>query len=144
MICCFLRAQLIIMAVTGALCGVGFFFLGMKNPVGPALLTAGLDVLPFVGTGIVLIPLGIWQVIQGEVGKAVICLVLYIACAFSRELLEPKLIGQRLGIFPVVILVSIYAGIKLYGLTGIILGPLSVLILMEIYKQGKEKGQMTP
>ena len=47
----------------------------------------------------------------------------------TREFLEPKLIGDRLGVLPIVILMSVYVGVKLYGVGGILLGPLSVLLI---------------
>lgn len=62
-------------------------------------------------------------------------LLLYGVCALARELLEPKLIGDRMGIYPVLILLAIYMGIKLYGLSGVVLGPFSFLIIREIYRK---------
>lgn len=61
--------------------------------------------------------------------------VTYGICVLTRELLEPKLIGGRLGILPIVILASVYAGVKLYGFGGILLGPLSVLLIQELWRQ---------
>lgn len=62
-------------------------------------------------------------------------MLLYGGCALVREFLEPKLIGSKMGIYPVVILMAIYTGIKLYGLSGVILGPFSFLIMKEIYQK---------
>ena len=67
------------------------------------------EMLPFIGTGIVLVPLAVWQFVNLQYGKMVVCLLLYGACAPLREWLEPKLIGRRVGIAPVCLLLGIYA-----------------------------------
>ena len=56
-------------------------------------------------------------------------------CVVVRELLEPKLVGDKLGILPVVVLGSVYAGVQVYGVGGIVLGPLSVLLIRELWRQ---------
>lgn len=134
----FLRAQLVIMTVTALIAGIGFFFLGVENVIFVALLTSFLDVLPFIGTGIVMIPLGLWHLLQGKVFQAVGFVILYAICAFAREYLEPKLIGKKLGIYPIGILFSIYVGIKLYGFIGIILGPITMLLILEVISRRAE------
>ena len=97
------------------------------------LLAGLLDALPFIGTGVVLVPLGLQQLFLGNYVRAAVCLLVYVACIFIRELLEPKLIGKRVGVSPVAILVSIYAGIQLFGIWGIIGGPLGFVIIYQCY-----------
>ncbi len=92
-----------------------------------------MDMLPFIGTGLVLMPLAFWQILNGYYAKAVICVILYVVCALTREFLEPKLIGEKMGIFPVAILFSVYAGVKLFGVFGIVKGPLALITIYEIY-----------
>ena len=55
-------------------------------------------------------------------------------CSFVRQVLEPKLVGKRLGVPPLAVLISIYAGIWVYGGSGVILGPISALVIYELYK----------
>ncbi|MDE7231925.1 MAG: AI-2E family transporter, partial [Lachnospiraceae bacterium] len=64
---------------------------------------------------------------------AVVCLVVYVICSFIRELLETKLIGKRVGVPPIAILLSLYAGIKLFGIWGIIAGPLGFVIIYQAF-----------
>lgn len=90
--------------------------------------------LPFVGTGIVLLPLSIWQLLNGWYVQTVVCLVLYGVCILTRELLEPKLIGKRVGVAPVYMLLAVYAGIRLFGVSGIIKGPLCLIVIFEILR----------
>lgn len=129
----FVKAQLIIMSIIGAVAASALGICGIKHGVLWGLLAGILDALPFIGTGIVLVPLGIQQLCMGNYWKAAVCILVYVICIFIREMLEPRLIGKRLGIHPVVILVSIYAGIKLFGFWGIIGGPLGFIIIWQAY-----------
>lgn len=129
----YVKAQLIIMSIIGTLAAAVLGISGIRHGVLWGLLAGILDALPFIGTGIVLVPLGIQQLFLGNYVRAVFCLLLYVACIFIRELLEPRLIGKKVGVSPVAILLSIYAGIKLFGLWGIIGGPLGFVIIYQAY-----------
>lgn len=129
----FFKAQLIILSIMGAISALGLLLAGIQGAFAIGVLTGLMDALPFIGTGIVLLPIAFWQLIKGNYLAAVICVVTYAVCAIAREYLEPRLIGKKMGIYPVAILISIYAGVKIYGISGIVLGPLSVLIIKEIY-----------
>lgn len=131
----FVKAEGTIMLAISAICILGFWIIGIDNPFGFGIITGFLDLLPFIGTGIILIPFALFALLQGEIVKAVGFIVLYVICVVTREFLEPKLIGDKMGIYPIGILIAIYLGIKLFGLKGIILGPLSVLLIMEINKK---------
>ena len=129
----FIRAQLIILFVISLLCAVTLFLGGFEGGILIGLFTGFMDMLPFIGTGLVLMPRAFWQILNGYYTKAVICVILYVICALSREFMEPKLIGEKMGIFPVAILFSVYAGVKLFGVFGIIKGPLALVTVYEIY-----------
>ncbi len=131
----YLKAQAIILTVISILCGTGLWLVDIRHGIATGVLAGLLDALPFIGTGCVLVPVALWQLIQGKLWKCVCILLLYCVCALAREFLEPKLIGKRMGIYPVVILLAIYTGIKIYGLSGVILGPFSFLIIREIYRK---------
>lgn len=129
----FVKAQVIIMSVIGILSAVVLGVCGIRHGAMWGLLAGILDALPFVGTGIVLVPLGIQQLFYGNYGRAAACGLLYISCIFLREMLEPRLIGRRVGVPAIAILLSIYAGIKLFGIWGIIGGPLGFVIIQQSY-----------
>lgn len=135
----FLKAQLIIMFVLCVLCTVVLSIAGVDNSVFFGILAGVLDLLPFIGTGIVLIPLAIWHLLNGWYVQAVVCLLLYAGCAILREMLEPKLIGEKVGIYPIAILLAVYAGLKLFGGWGIIKGPLGLVVIWQIYNGWKER-----
>lgn len=129
----FVKAQLIILLIISLLCASALFLGGFEDGIVIGLFTGFMDMLPFIGTGLILMPLAFWQILNGYYAKAAICVILYVVCALTREFLEPKLIGERMGIFPVAILFSVYAGVKLFGVFGIVKGPLALITVYEIY-----------
>lgn len=133
----FIRAQLIILAIISLICSVTLLLAGIEGGIAVGLFTGFMDMLPFIGTGLSLMPLAFWQILNGYYTKAVICVILYVVCAVTREILEPKLIGEKMGIFPVAILFSVYAGVKLFGVFGIIKGPLALITVYETIRNGK-------
>lgn len=136
----FVKAQLIIISVIAVVSAVVLGILGVRHGVLWGILAGLLDALPFIGTGIVLVPLAAVQLFQGAYWRAFICVLLYVVCIFLREMLEPKLIGQRIGVTPIAVLISIYAGIQLFGIWGIIKGPLGFIIINETYHSLQRRG----
>jgi len=133
----YLHAQCIIMGLVMLICTVGIWSSGTaKSPLLAGVGTGFLDALPIFGTGTVFVPwiliLVIWQ---KRYRAAVVLAVTYGLCTLTRELLEPRLVGAHLKLLPVVVLASVYVGVKIYGAGGIVLGPLSVLIIQELWKR---------
>lgn len=128
----YLKAQLIILLVICILSVLGLLVL--KNPYALLLgiLIGLLDAMPFLGTGCVFIPCGIFHLIQADFYYSAVYLTLYLVTALSREFLEPRLIGSKFGIPSIFILIAIYAGIQLFGISGVILGPMYFLLSYEI------------
>ena len=127
----YLRAQGIILVFTMLLCAAGLFFL--KNPY---YILAGiglgiLDALPLFGTGTVFVPWALICFFRGRWQRGAFLLVLYAACYFLREFLEAKLLGDKVGLSPLATLISIYIGLQLFGIPGVILGPAGTLMIKE-------------
>lgn len=136
----FIKAQIIIMLSIGTICAVVLGITGIPDGVLWGILAGVLDAFPFVGTGIVLVPLAIGQFLSGSYIKMGICILLYVACIFAREILEPKLIGKKMGIPPWVVLTALYGGVKLFGVAGIIKGPLAFILVQQTYLSLKRAG----
>lgn len=130
----FIKAQGVILCVISILCCVTLSIAGVPGGILLGVLAGVLDVLPFIGTGIILVPLSVWQLLNGQYVQTIVCLILYGACILTREMLEPKLIGKRIGVAPILMLLSVYAGVKLFGVGGIIKGPFALIVIMEIFK----------
>lgn len=134
----YVKAQALILLVIMAIASAGLWLGKVGNAFVLGFFAGILDALPFIGTGVILLPTALWQLICGRVGTALWCLAVYICCVGARELLEPKLMGKRTGVYPVFMLLSVYAGVKLFGLSGILKGPLSLVVLMELFRKKEE------
>lgn len=132
----FIKAQGVILCIISLLCSATLYIAGVDGGALLGILAGFLDMLPFIGTGIVLVPLSVWQLFNGQYVQMVVCIILYGVCILARELLEPKLIGKRIGIAPVLMLLAVYAGVKLFGVSGILKGPLALIVIYEIMKTG--------
>ncbi|MDO4339157.1 MAG: AI-2E family transporter [Eubacteriales bacterium] len=131
----YLKAQTVIMLLVAAVCAFGFW--AMKSPyfliIG--IVLGALDTLPLIGTGTFLYPAAVIYLFRGMTKSALWCVALDIVTSLLREFLEPRLLGGKLGVSPVAILISVYAGIFLYGGWGVVLGPLSFSTIYEIGKE---------
>lgn len=122
-----LLAQLKLSGISCLILTAGFFLL--RIPFAPiwALGSAAVDAFPVLGTGTVLVPWSILAMLQGKTGLAIGLLGLYAAAALTRSMLEPRLIGKQLGLDPLVTLVALYTGFKLWGVAGMLFLPLLVM-----------------
>ncbi len=130
----YLWAQCRIMAIVTAVCITGLFLLGTPYAFWLGLAIGLFDALPFFGTGTVFVPWAVIELLLGGYKEAAGYLGIYIVTSLIRELLEPKLVGKDLGISPLAVLMSIYIGVQIYGGVGIVLGPVSALLIYEVYK----------
>lgn len=131
----YFKAQAVIVILVGTVCSVGFWLMGNPYYLLIGILIGCLDVLPLIGTGTFLYPAAVIFLIQGNAAAAGGCVVLDLLTSGIREFLEPKLLGEKLGIYPVIILAAVYFGIILYGPWGFLVGPLSFAVM---YETGKE------
>jgi predicted PurR-regulated permease PerM len=124
--------------IQGTLGGLVFFLFGLKSPFLWGVIMALLAFLPIVGIGAVFIPAAIFLFLQGRPAAGVFFLIFYIILSGSIEyLFKPRLVGQRVRMHTLVVFLSIIGGLKLFGILGIIYGPLVVtafLTLAEIYQ----------
>ena len=113
----------------------GLFLGGVEEALFYGILAGIMDFLPFIGTGIVLVPIGVVSLIGGHILRGCIVLATYVLCAVIREAIEPRLMGNGIRISPVCILLSVYAGVLFYGVGGVILGPVTLFILVETARE---------
>lgn len=128
----FLRTQLVIMVITTGVCTVGLLFLGNDYAIIIGIGVGLLDALPVFGTGTVLIPWTIIALLWGKYMEAAVIFSVYLICYSVREILEPKLMGHHMGIHPVVMLLTMYVGVILFGVSGFLLGPAAYIMITEI------------
>ncbi|MGM9974105.1 MAG: AI-2E family transporter [Clostridiaceae bacterium] len=111
---------------------IGFLILRIPDGILLSIICGILDILPYVGTVIVFAPLIIYNILVKDYITAVGLICLYALVNIIRQLLEAKYIGDKFSIHPLVIILSLYIGIQVFGVTGILLGPLYVIITKEI------------
>lgn len=111
---------------------IGFFILKVPNFFILSIVCGILDILPYVGTIIVFIPIIIYNIIMKNFLIAFGLICLYILVQVIREILEAKFLSSTLEIHPLVILLSIYIGVNLFGLLGILVGPMYSILAKEI------------
>jgi len=128
-----LRAYMLIMIVTFSELLLGFTFIGVKYALFLAAIIAVLDILPVLGTGGVIIPWAIYSFIVSDVRMGVSLFILYVIILVVRQVLEPKIVGSQIGVHPLITLASMYIGLKLLGAAGLILGPITFLIVKSIF-----------
>ena len=119
-----LLAQGKLMAVTYGIVTCGLLLL--KIPYAPAwaLLVAAVDAVPLLGTGTVLLPWALVRFLQSDPGVGFGLMALYVLAAVTRTVLEPRFFGRHLGLDPLVMLIFLYFGYRLWGFWGIVISPL--------------------
>ncbi|MFX3631901.1 MAG: sporulation integral membrane protein YtvI [Candidatus Pristimantibacillus sp.] len=132
----FLRSQIILSAMTYALSLVGLLILDIKYPLAIALLIIIVDIMPILGTGSVLVPWGTYLILTGDVFTGVGLFILFLVITVFRRIVEPKILGDSVGIGSLSALISLYVGFKLVGVIGVFLGPLVIIIYMAARKAG--------
>lgn len=135
MIKTYLKTQSIILICISLTATIGLYLGGTHEGWFYGALAGFMDFLPFIGTGIVLIPIGVVSFLRGRMLGGVIIIITYFACVIIREFLEPRLLGNGLKFSPIAILISVYAGVIYYGIGGVVLGPVTLLILVELGRE---------
>lgn len=101
-----------------------------------AIVTAFVDIIPVLGTGTVLIPWAIYNLIVGNYALAIGLAVIYAVITVIRQIVEPKLVAGQLGLSPVVTITSLYLGLKIFGVLGMIIAPILVTMLKVLNDEG--------
>lgn len=133
-----LKAQVRLSGVTFLLTGTAFFLLRIPQALLWAVLVALVDAFPILGTGTVLVPWSIFSFLQRDHFLAFGLLGLYAATALTRSVLEPRLLGRQLGLDPLVTLMALYAGYRLWGIGGMLLTPVLAVAATQLLQSNTE------
>jgi len=134
-----LGSYILIMVMSFGELSLGFLLLNVPYAVGLALLVAVIDIMPVLGTGLVLIPWAIIAAILGSYKMAIGVAALYIVMLAVRNVVEPKLVGQQMGLHPLVTLIAMFVGLQLFGLAGLFGFPIALSLYFKMVKSGKSK-----
>lgn len=129
----YLKSQCIIIASIWFVCSLGLFIIHNPYAIILGLAIALFDAFPVLGSGMILVPWAIYHIFQGNYFQAAILFTILVLNLFLREFLEAKLMGNNMGLMPFVMIASIYVGVYLFGVWGILLGPFGTILIRTIY-----------
>lgn len=132
----YFKAQVKIMGVITMVLFAGFLFLKVEYAALWAILIAFLDFLPFLGTGTAIWPWAAFQLLRGNYSMAVGLMILYLICLLLHQLLQPKFVGDTVGIDPLTTLLFMFIGYRIGGVVGLIIALPIGTILVNLYKAG--------
>ena len=147
-----IRSYALIMSITFCELAVGLAIIGIENSVLISLGIAIFDILPVLGTGGVMIPWAIISAVLGDIPMALKLLALYLVITVVRNIIEPKIVGKQIGLHPVITLVSMFAGVQLFGVAGLFGFPIGLSLILylnrtgviHIFKTKEEAGEEYP
>ena len=132
----FLRAYAILMTLTFVEMFIGLLLLRVDNALLIALVTAVVDILPILGTGTVLIPWGAALLILGNYPLGIGILLLYAIITVVRQTLEPRVVGNQIGLYPLATLACMFVGTYLFGVVGLFGLPIIATIALQLDRSG--------
>lgn len=142
---CYLKAEAILVLVSFIVCLIGlcvFKFMGLNVPfpLMAALGIAFIDALPILGSAAVMIPWAIISACNGDLTLGISLIVLLAIMGMIKQLIEPRVVSGQIGIHPIFTLIAMYTGFRLIGVIGMLIGPIILIILKNIFATMIDKG----
>lgn len=132
----YLRAQVILISITAVIVIIGLLLLGVKSAFAIGLMIGFVDLLPYLGVGIVMLPWAIYSFMTDNLALGIGLSVLYAVILITRQVLEPKVLASSIGLDPLVMLIGMFAGLQLFGMLGLIIGPVILVVLVAFNRAG--------
>ena len=132
----YIKSQLILSLGVFLILAVGFFFMGQPYGLLLAFGLAVLDFIPIIGAGTVMVPWAVIDMVLAQYGEAAALMAVWGVIVLFRRFAEPKILGDQTGLSPILSLVGIYMGMKLGGVLGMVVGPLLLLVCINLAKLG--------
>ena len=133
------KAYAVLLSLTFVELSIFFTIFQIKPAITLAFIIALVDILPVLGVGTVLLPWSLIELIMGDPWRALILLCIYIVVTIVRQIAEPKVIGDSVGLMPIATLFCIYVGFQLFGIGGMFLTPITVIIIKNMQDDGRFK-----
>ncbi|WFA07872.1 AI-2E family transporter [Tissierella sp. Yu-01] len=130
----YFKSRLIILGIVFVILSVGFVIIKAPMPLLIAFLIALLDIVPLLGAGLVMIPWGIISYFWGSQELGIGVFVLYFVLTILKQFIEPKVLGEQIGIRPLYTFIATVLGSLVFGPIGLILGPIIAIIINSIYR----------
>ena len=141
----YLKAEAILVIVSFIISLVGLYIfkiigMNVKYPLLFAIGIGFVDALPILGSGSVMVPWAIISAINGDFRLGISIAILWIIMSVIRQLLEPKIVSKKIGIHPIFTLIAMYTGFKIIGVMGMLIGPIGLIILKNVFATVLEEG----
>lgn len=134
-----IKSYILIMIITFLEMYIGLSILKVNFALPIAVIVAILDIMPVLGTGGILIPWAIVELILENHFLGIGLIVLYVVVTVIRNVLEPRIVGKQIGLHPIITITAMYAGLRLFSVAGIIIGPIVAITVKYLNDQGKIK-----
>ena len=143
----FLKAEATLILITFSIVLIGLYIYkligaNIEYPFLIALGVAFVDALPILGAGTVMLPWAIISSLNGDIKLGILIIVLYAITIITKQILEPKIVSNQIGIHPIFTLIAMYTGFRTIGIIGMFLGPIILIILKNIFGEILDKGVM--
>lgn len=135
----YLRSYLMLLFITFAEIFAGLLILGVDNALVISIIVSLVDLLPILGVGTVLIPWAVFAFILGNSKLAIGLIILFGVVYLIRQIIEPKIVSSQMNVHPLIAIFSLYAGLKIAGLGGMIVAPLLAFMAKTIYEGLKKE-----
>ncbi|WP_077621197.1 sporulation integral membrane protein YtvI [Sediminibacillus massiliensis] len=132
----FIKAQLTLIFITFIIVLCGLFILGIEHTLTIAAIIAVIDLLPYLGTGLIFLPWICYSFFSGEHDLTIGISILYAIIIIQRQIMEPKVLSDNMGLHPLATLIALFAGFQLFGFWGLIIGPALLVIGMTVVQSG--------
>ncbi|WP_053218933.1 sporulation integral membrane protein YtvI [Virgibacillus senegalensis] len=132
----YLKAQMLLISITFLLVLTGLLILKIDHSLTIALITALVDLLPYLGAGIIFFPWMVYVFFTGNYGLTIGLAILYGAVVIQRQISEPKVLSDNIGVNPLAMLICLFAGFQLFGLWGLLAGPVALVTVTTFIKSG--------
>lgn len=132
----YLKSQIKLVSLTFVIVFVGLLLLGVNNAFSIAVLAAIFDILPILGIPVIFVPWIIYCLIVGKVQMALFLTILFVVAFFTRQILEPRIAGQSIGVSAFTMLTCMVISLSLFGVAGVIITPFLVILIKALYDHG--------
>ena len=141
----YLKAEATLILVSFVISLIGLYILqivgfNIQYPLLMALFIGFVDALPILGSGTVMIPWAIICALNGDISLGIAIIVLLIIMSVVRQVLEPKLVSKNIGVHPIFTLIAMYTGFKVIGIIGLLVGPIVLIIVKNIFSNLIDQG----
>ncbi|KGX89094.1 sporulation integral membrane protein YtvI [Pontibacillus litoralis] len=132
----FIKAQFTLISMTAIIVLIGLLILRVDYAITIAVITGAIDLLPYLGTGLIFVPWIIYMFFTGNYFLTIGLSILYSIVILQRQFMEPKVLSTNINVDPLATLVSLFVGYQVFGFLGLIIGPVLLVVSKTLFKTG--------